>query len=296
MGQTALRVGLQHLTRYSFDRPVSLSPHEIRLRPAPHCRTPILSYGLAVSPASHQVHWLHDPQGNHVARFIFSTPTPELEIAVDLTADLAPINPFDFFIEPSAELFPFDYGPVLRTELAAFTGIEPAGPQLQAQLARLRDEIAMGPTPTMAFLVALNQSVARDVAYEVRMEAGVQTPEQTLGLARGSCRDSSWLLVHLLRHLGFGARFVSGYLIQLQRPAGATEGPAVDGGALHAWAEVYLPGAGWLGLDPTSGLLTAEGHIPLAATASPAAAAPVIGTAEPGRVRLHHAIRVSRPG
>jgi transglutaminase-like putative cysteine protease len=294
MAQAHLRIGLHHLTRYTFDRPVALSPHEIRLRPSPHSRTAILSYRLEVAPASHRVHWLQDPHGNHVARFIFAEPARSLEVAVTMTADLVPVNPFDFFIEPSAEHFPFDYDPLLREELAAFLRPEPAGPLVGGQLARLREEIAKGPVPTTRFLVTLNQAVARDVAYEIRMEAGVQTPEQTLGLARGSCRDSTWLLVQLLRHLGLGARFVSGYLVQLQRPPGATAGPEADAGALHAWAEVYLPGAGWLGLDPTSGLFAAEGHIPLAATASPAAAAPVIGTAEPGDVQLHHAIQVSR--
>ena len=294
MSQAGFRIGLHHLTRYTFDRPVALSPHEIRLRPAPHCRTPILSYDLEVLPASHRLHWLHDPHGNQVARLIFAEPTAVLDIAVTMTADLVPINPFDFFIEPYADHFPFDYDAMLREELAAFMRVEPAGPRMRAQLARLNDDIAKGPVPTSRFLVALNQAVAREVAYEVRMQAGVQTPEQTLGLARGSCRDSTWLLVHLLRHLGLGARFVSGYLIQVQRPAGTTAGPEADSGALHARAEVYLPGAGWLGLDPTSGLLAAEGHIPLAATAFPAAAAPVIGTAEPGDVRLDHAIRVSR--
>jgi transglutaminase-like putative cysteine protease len=294
MQQAGRRVELHHLTRYTFDRPVTLSPHEIRLRPAPHCRTPILSYGLEVSPPSHRVHWLHDPHGNHVARLIFAEPVSDLAITVTMTADLVPVNPFDFFIDPVAERLPFDYDPMLREELAAFVRLEPAGPRLLARLARLRDELAKGGVPTTAFLVSLNQALAREVAYEIRMEAGVQTPEQTLGLARGSCRDSTWLLVQLLRHLGLGARFVSGYLIETRRPAGTAAGPEAYSGALHAWAEVYLPGAGWLGLDPTSGLLAAEGHIPLAATALPAAASPVIGTAEPSEVRLRHAIRVSR--
>ncbi len=296
MPQADLRVGLHHLTRYRFERPVALSPHEIRLRPAPHCATPILSYRLDVAPASHSVHWLHDPHGNHVARVIFAEPASVLEISVTLTADLAPINPFDFLVDPVAEQFPFDYGPLLGAELAAFLRVEPAGPLMLDQLSRLRAQLANGPVPTTDFLVSLNGAVARRVAYEIRMEAGVQAPEETLGLARGSCRDSAWLLVQLLRHLGLGARFVSGYLIQLRRPEQATVGPEGDGGALHAWAEVYLPGAGWLGLDATSGMLAGEGHIPLAATAAPAAAAAVIGTAEPVDVRLHHAIEISRSG
>ena len=296
MPQSHLRVGLHHLTRYCFERPVALSPHEIRLRPAPHCATPVLSYRLEVAPASHRVHWLNDPHGNHVARFIFEEPAAVLEISVRLTADLTPINPFDFFIDPAAERFPFRYDPLLFQELAAFLHVEPAGGLMLEQLGHLRAQLANGPVPTTDFLVSLNQAVARQVAYQIRMEAGVQSPDETLRLARGSCRVSAWLLVQLLRHLGLGARFVSGYLIQLRRPEQASVGPEDDGGALHAWAEVYLPGAGWLGLDATSGMLTGEGHIPLAATAAPAAAAAVIGTAEPVDARLHHAIEISRSG
>jgi transglutaminase-like putative cysteine protease len=289
-----MRVELRHLTRYRFDRPVALSPHEIRLRPAPHCRTPIRSYRLDVSPATHLLHWLQDPQGNHVARYVFADPTASLEVAVTLTADVSPVNPFDFLIDPAVETYPFDYDASLREELAAFLRAQPAGPLLQRRLALLRADSAKGAVPTLQFLTGLNQALVDELDYEVRLEAGVQEPEQTLGLARGSCRDSAWLLVQLLRHLGFAARFVSGYLIQLRRPPEATSGPDADSAAFHAWAEVYLPGAGWLGLDPTSGLLTDRGHIPLAATASPAAAAPVIGSAEPAGVRLEHRIEVSR--
>ena len=290
-----IRVALHHATRYRYDRPVALSPHEVRLRPAPHTRTPIPAYALSAQPASHFIHWQQDPYGNWVARFVFSEKTEELLFTVDLEADLAVINPFDFFIEPYAERFPFAYEAQLQDDLAAYTRGEPADPLLADWIARLRGELAGGAIGTTQFLVSLNQRLARDVAYEVRMEPGVQTPERTLQLARGSCRDSAWLLVQILRHLGLGARFVSGYLIQLKAaaPAGSA-GPAADGADLHAWAEVYIPGAGWIGLDATSGLLAGEGHIPLACSASPASAAPVTGRSEPVGVEFGYEMRVTR--
>lgn len=292
-----LRIALRHVTTYSYDRPVALSPHEVRLRPAAHSRTLVPSYSLSVLPASHFLNWQQDANGNFVARFVFPDKTRELRFTVDLVADMTVINPFDFFIEQYAEAFPFRYPAQLQDELVAYMRPEPAGPLLGEWLERMRRELVPAPIGTTQFLVALNRRLAADIGYLVRMQPGVQAPEETLELGCGSCRDSSWLLVQVLRLLGLGARFVSGYLIQLRadvEPSSGAAGPKEDSADLHAWAEVYVPGAGWIGLDPTSGLLATEGHIPLACSAAPQSAAPVIGRADPAEVHFHHEMHLSR--
>ena len=269
-----------------------LGPQTIRLRPAPHARTEILSQALRIEPAHHFINWQQDPYSNYLARVVFPEKTDHLRIEVDLIAKMAVLNPFDFFLEPQAESFPFSYGAEHKA-LAPYLAVSAAGPQFEQYLST----IARGPVDTVTFLVDLNGRLARDVRYLIRLEPGVQTPEETLVCASGSCRDSAWLLVQLLRHLGFAARFVSGYLIQLvaDTPSpGGQRGPSTDFADLHAWVEVYLPGAGWIGLDPTSGLLAGEGHIPLACTAEPSAAAPVTGAVDRAQVTFTHDMRVER--
>jgi uncharacterized protein (DUF2126 family) len=292
-----IQAALHHKTSYAFDRPVIVHPHEIRLRPAPHCRTPILSYSLKVRPAGHFVNWQQDAFGNYVARYVFPAPSRELVVEVDLMADMTVINPFDFFIESYAERYPFAYAQRLEGDLAPFRQVESPGPLLAGWVEHFRRDQLREGVCSVDLLVALNRQVQRDVSYIVRMEPGVYAPEETLALKTGSCRDSAWLLVHILRHFGFAARFVSGYLIQLKPDVKALDGPSGadrDFTDLHAWAEAYLPGAGWVGLDPTSGLLAGEGHIPLACTAIPASAAPVFGFTDVCEVQFDFAMRVSR--
>jgi uncharacterized protein (DUF2126 family)/transglutaminase-like putative cysteine protease len=302
-----IHVAIEHRTLYTFDRMVAIAPHVVRLRPAPHCRTPVLAYSLTVEPAGHFVNWQQDPFGNHQARLVFPEKATSLSLAVDLVADLAVINPFDFFVEPSAERYPFTYERSLARDLAPYLAVEPAGPLLAEWLRPEKVRSRSGDPRIVDFLVRLNRRLRDDVAYTTRMEPGVQSAEETLEKRLGSCRDSGWLLVQILRHLGLAARFVSGYLVQLAADSEPLEGPAgpsEDFTDLHAWAEVYVPGAGWIGLDPTSGLLAGEGHIPLACTPEPSSAAPVTGVVGPCEAtldfsnvvtRLREAPRASRP-
>jgi uncharacterized protein (DUF2126 family) len=289
----SIHVALTHVSHYRYDRLVTLSPQLVRLRPAPHCRTPILSYAMRVDPAGHFVHWQQDPQSNHIARLTFPDQTRELRIAVDLVAEMSVYNPFDFFVDDAAERVPFAYDALQRRELQPFLQADAATPLLSEYLSSIRLEGQR----TVDFLVDLNQRLHSHLGYVIRLDPGVQSPDETLQLRRGSCRDSTWLLVQLLRHLGFAARFVSGYLIQLTADVKAIDGPSgpeQDFTDLHAWCEVYVPGAGWIGLDPTSGLLAGEGHIPLACTPDPATAAPLSGAVAECEVAFDHQMHVRR--
>jgi uncharacterized protein (DUF2126 family)/transglutaminase-like putative cysteine protease len=302
----SIKVSLRHRTTYRFDRPVALGPHVVRLRPAPHCRTPIDAYAMRVSPQGHFANWQQDPFGNWQARLVFPDKVTELDVDVTLVADLMTINPFDFFIEEYAETYPFTYEPQLAADLAPYLrpvvedGSDAPGPVVTGWREALPDLPEDG-VPLVTFLAGLNDAVHRDVAYTVRMEPGVQTPDETLTRAIGSCRDSAWLLVSLLRQHGLAARFVSGYLVQLATDplvaAQALDGPtgaSEDFTDLHAWAEVYVPGAGWVGLDPTSALFAGEGHIPLSATPHPSSAAPITGALEPAEVEFSFVNEVTR--
>ncbi len=289
----SIHAALHHVTHYKYDRPVQLGPQVVRLRPAPHCRSNVISYSLQVEPAQHFVNWQQDPFANYQARLVFPEKTREFKVTVDLVVEMAVYNPFDFFLEPQAENFPFKYTTEQAEELAPYLVLEEATPLLAAYL----ETIDRKTQRTIDFLVGINQKVQGDVNYLIRMEPGVQTPEQTLTNKSGSCRDSGWLLVQLLRHCGLAARFVSGYLIQLAPDVKALDGPSgteVDFTDLHAWCEVYLPGAGWIGLDATSGLLAGEGHIPLACTPTPSGAAPIEGVVDDAEVEFGHEMKVTR--
>ncbi|MFM7001961.1 MAG: DUF2126 domain-containing protein, partial [Limnohabitans sp.] len=289
----SIHVALHHVTHYTYDRPVQLGPQVIRLRPAPHSRSRILSYSLKVEPEEHFINWQQDAFANYQARLVFPKKTTQFKVTVDVVTEMAVFNPFDFFLEPSAEEVPFKYSDLVKDELQSYLVKDHKTPHFKKYLASMDRQRQR----TIDFLVQINQRLHRDICYTIRMEPGVQTPEETLTLKSGSCRDSAWLLVQLFRHMNIAARFVSGYLIQLAPDVKSLDGPSgteVDFTDLHAWCEVYLPGAGWVGLDPTSGLLAGEGHIPLACTPQPSAAAPIEGLMDKAEVEFSHEMKVTR--
>lgn len=289
----SIRVAIRHRTKYSYDRNVKLFPHVFRLRPAVHSRTPIEGYSFKIKPDNHFINWQQDPFGNFLARIVFPEPATELEVDVEVIANLKVINPFDFFVEEYAHDFPFEYEKQLAKELTPYLEVKENGPLLMQWL----EKVDRSERNIVDFLVELNQLLFNDIEYSIRMEPGVQTCEQSLERKIGSCRDSAFLLVQILRHLGLAARFVSGYLVQLKPDVKSLDGPSgpeEDFTDLHAWTEVYVPGAGWIGLDPTSGLFAGEGHIPLACTPDPVSAAPVTGATGKCEVEFEFENRVDR--
>ncbi len=298
-----IRVAIQHKTSYKFDRDVKVSPHLLRLRPAPHSRTHIHGYSLKVEPEEHFINWQQDPFGNYQARLVFPEKMRELKFEVEVIADMTVINPFDFFIEEYAENYPFKYSNLLQEELAPYLPVTETSKELDQWLA----DVDRSEKRIVDFLVELNSKLAGQIEYGIRMEPGVQTCQETLKLKKGSCRDTAWLLIQILRSLGLAARFASGYLVQLTSDIKSLDGPSgpeEDFTDLHAWCEVYLPGAGWVGLDPTSGLFAGEGHIPLACTADPVSAAPITGATDKCEcefeysntvIRIHEDPRVTKP-
>ena len=289
-------VALHHVTHYKYDRPIDLGPQTVRLRPAPHTRTPILSYSLKVTPANHFVNWQQDPQGNWLARFVFPEKATELKIEVDFTAQMTVVNPFDFFVEAYASSVSVQLHQRSQDRAGALSRHRRAGPLFDAFWKGIPREA----DSTVDFLVELNAQLQKKISYVIRMEPGIQTPEETLALGSGSCRDSAWLLDPDFRHLGLAARFVSGYLIQLRRRSirstGRARSTAISPTCTPGPRSICRAPAG-SGSTSTSGMLAGEGHIPLAATPHYRSAAPISGRVEPpSRFRLRDERHAHRRG
>ncbi len=292
----SIKVAIRHYTKYEYEKHISLSPQVIRLRPAPHSRTHIKGYSLNIKPENHFINWQQDPFGNYLARVVFPEKVKFFEIDVEVIADMVVINPFDFFVDDYASCFPFDYEENLKIQLGPYLAITERGALLM-KLVKKAKELITEDIITVDYLVAINAMINRELKYNVRMEPGVQSCEETLTIGSGSCRDFAWLMVQVLRHVGLASRFASGYLVQLtadEKSLDGPSGPEADFTDLHAWTEVYVPGAGWIGLDSTSGLFAGEGHIPLACTPNPQDAAPISGMAEPVKTAFHFENKVTR--
>jgi transglutaminase-like putative cysteine protease len=264
-------VEIHHKTSYAYREPVRLGPHRLLLRPRESRDVQVLAYDLIVS-ASAEIHWSQDVAGNAVATATFSAPAKQLIIEsrsrVELGAAAYPV----FDIAASALSFPFRYGDDEWTDLGAFSMRHfTDGDGLRAWA---QGFVAATPTDTLSLLKDLNIGTCNAVAYEAREDEGTQTPNETLSRGRGSCRDIATLFVEAVRSLGFGARAVSGYLHDSTR----TLLGSADAGSTHAWAEVYVPGAGWITFDPTNKALGAANLIPVAVARDIRLALPVSGS------------------
>jgi transglutaminase-like putative cysteine protease len=268
-----MKLQIHHHTCYSYAKVVSLAPHSIYLRPREDTFTRLEAFRIDVSPTGVK-HWVRDACDNLHLRIFF--PDPDREITIDLSMTIlnAPRNPYDFLLDAHAAFFPFQY---TREEYAALQPyLEPVEPDPSGSVNQWARACRTGrETETVPFLADLNRHVHEGFEYGQRKEPGVQTPGETLEKGSGTCRDFAWLLTETCRRLGLAARFTSGYLYV---PGQETAEGALAESTLHAWTEVYLPGAGWKGFDPANGVACNEYYLPTASAPVPQTASPVQGT------------------
>jgi transglutaminase-like putative cysteine protease len=263
------QLDIVHVTEYKFSAPVTLLPHRLLLRPRENHALRITASSLSIHPA-HTLRWHRDALDNSVASVNFLTPSNSLRVASNISVDLFEDAPLDFLVEGYAVTYPFTYALEEQGDLAAFQQSVYDQDSFAVKQWLMDLGCWLEPIDTFVLLDRVNRDIAGRFLYQVREEPGVQTPAQTLASHSGSCRDFAALFMEACRHLGLASRFVSGYL-----DIDATEG---GNASTHAWAEVYLPGPGWKGFDPTSGVLTDNRHIPVAVARHPEAVPPVAGS------------------
>jgi transglutaminase-like putative cysteine protease len=261
------RLRIKHLTEYLFPSPVKLNPHRLLLRPREGHDLRIESSKLEISPA-YNIKWQRDVFDNSLAIVSFNAPSNKLTIISEVIIQHYAQAPYDFMVEDYAVYYPFSYALAEQADLASFQ-----------QATFLHDsnvvnawiqQLGLSGMQTFSMLLKLNQAISQQFRYQIREEAGVQSPAQTLSKGSGSCRDFATLFIEACRYLGLASRFVSGYL--------HTADTEFGNATTHAWAEVYLPGTGWKGFDPTAGEVTGNRHIAVAVTRNPEAVPPISGS------------------
>jgi transglutaminase-like putative cysteine protease len=263
------RIRIIHKTEYHYHQPVTFGPHRALLRPREGHDLHIARSTLDVEPTMN-LRWLRDIYDNSVALLTFATPSRILSIVSEVDVALYYDNPIECLIEPTAQSFPFQYAPEEQVELMAYRlpSYPYDGPKLQEWLRDLyRPGLVIS---TYDLLVKLNTYIHASFRYTHREEPGVQLPHDTLSRGSGSCRDFAVLMMEAARYWGFGARFVTGYIQMLEGQHGAT----------HAWTEVYIPGAGWRGFDPTNNKMVGSEHISVAVAREQEKASPLLGVWE----------------
>lgn len=273
---------VRHVTRYSYASDVTLGPHRLMLRPRDSHDLRLVETTLSVSPHA-ELRWIHDVFGNSIAIATFSEEARELVIESTLRLKRYPYVPPSMDIDEDAATYPFIYAPDDRRDLGPLR--ESHYPDPKGRLTEWASGFVMAKgTDTLALLEDINVGIHQGFVYMPREEEGTQTPVETLERGSGTCRDLALLFIETARHLGLGARFVTGYLYDPALDTGETGGAVQGAGATHAWAEVFLPGAGWVEYDPTNGLIGSEALIRVAVTRDPSQAAPISGsfTGEPG--------------
>ena len=266
---------VNHVTTYTYSRPVGLGEHRMMLRPRDSYDQRLLNATLDIDPKPQRLTWIHDVFDNCVTVASFNGLTQRLRVESNITLDHSPLNGPEFLLEDRARFYPFSYGAEEMPDLSR--AIERGQPDPSGELDRwVRRFVHHGrPTETGQLLMTLTYAIKEGFSYERRTKGGAQSPLQTLARGRGSCRDFAALMMEAARALGLAARFVSGYLYVPDRDSGERY---LGGGSTHAWCQVYLPGAGWVEFDPTNGIVGNRDLIRVAVAREARQAIPLYGS------------------